>query len=251
MKNQDSWTPSKFVYNNGKLQGSRDPREVSISSRLVADNIAEFYQNSLKEHVKGKLLDLGCGKVPLYAAYKDYSSENICIDWGNSLHKNPHLDYEYDLNQKLVLDDSQFDTIILSDVLEHIRKPELLWSEMSRVMKDDGKIIMSVPFYYWLHEQPHDYFRYTKFALQSLAEEAGFKVIFLEPYGGAPEILADVLSKLLRVIPVIGKPFAMFIQWSTRLFSKTKPGKKLSKRSSDNFPLGYGMIAQKLPVSQR
>src|SRR6267142_5681608 len=71
MKNIELWRPSKFIYRKNKLMGSRDPKEVGISSRLMADIVAAHYDQHLKQHVGGKLVDLGCGKVPLYAAYRD------------------------------------------------------------------------------------------------------------------------------------------------------------------------------------
>ncbi|MGE3825510.1 MAG: hypothetical protein AB7G44_14910, partial [Bacteroidia bacterium] len=98
MRNKEQWKPSKFVYRNGKLYASRDAAEVNVSSRLIADIIASFYEREIKNHVKGKLLDLGCGKVPLYLAYLDFTTEVACVDWPNSLHKNIYLDHEMDLN---------------------------------------------------------------------------------------------------------------------------------------------------------
>ncbi|HRF81361.1 MAG TPA: methyltransferase domain-containing protein, partial [Flavobacteriales bacterium] len=76
-----------------------------------------------------------------------------------------------------------FDTIILSDVLEHIRKPEALVKEMYRILAPGGQVIMNVPFYYGLHEQPFDYYRYTQFALRAITEDAGFAVVELEAIG--------------------------------------------------------------------
>ena len=45
----------------------------------------------------GYLLDLGCGKVPLYLIYKSHITDSICVDWGNSLHGNDYIDSECDL----------------------------------------------------------------------------------------------------------------------------------------------------------
>jgi hypothetical protein len=73
MRNCDDWKASKYVRKNGRLIASRDPKEVGISSRLITDRIAECYDANLKLHAKGRLLDLGCGKVPLYDAYKNMS----------------------------------------------------------------------------------------------------------------------------------------------------------------------------------
>jgi SAM-dependent methyltransferase len=108
------------------------------------------------------LLDLGCGKVPFYARYREYVSETVCVDWSNSLHGNGHVDAECDLTQELPFADASFDTILLSDVLEHIPAPERLWREMARLLKPGGELLSSVPFFYWLHEEPYDYYRYTK-----------------------------------------------------------------------------------------
>src|SRR5688572_16852316 len=135
MKNIDQWQPSKFIFKNDRLQGSRNPSDLNISSRLVADIVASHYQQYLKVYATGILVDLGCGKVPLYGAYKDHVKSNICVDWENTLHKNPFLDKSCNLNEKLPFGDQEFDTILLSDVLEHIYEPQLLWHEMERILK--------------------------------------------------------------------------------------------------------------------
>ncbi len=99
MQNIKKWKPSKFVYKKGKLVASRNKQEVSPASRLMADLIAKFYGNTLPTYAKGNLLDLGCGKVPLYEAYRDKISNCICVDWDNSLHKNEFIDKSVDLDK--------------------------------------------------------------------------------------------------------------------------------------------------------
>jgi SAM-dependent methyltransferase len=245
MKNRDAWTPTKYVYENEKLRASRDPKEVGIGSRLIVDIIAQFYHENLQRHAKGRLLDLGCGKVPLFCAYRDYISDNICVDWANTLHKNVYLDFECDLTKPLPFQDEEFDTIILSDVLEHITQPDILWKEMSRMLSVDGKIIVNVPFYYWLHEKPHDYYRYTEFALRRFVENSGLKVIQLKSIGGAPEIMADIFAKNILRVPRIGRLLALFAQWITFSFIQTAIGKKISEETMNSFPFGYFLIAQK------
>ena len=245
MKNRDTWKPSKYVYRNGKLIASRDPKEVGIGSRLITNLIAEFYNNNLQQHAKGRLLDLGCGEVPLFHAYKDHVTDNICVDWENTPHKNVHLDFECDLTKTLPFQNEEFDTIILSDVLEHIAQPEHLWAEMFRILSTDGKVIMNVPFYYWLHETPHDYYRYTAFALQRFVEISGLKLIQLDCIGGAPEIMADIFAKNILRVPKIGHSLALFSQYLIFAFIKTKFGNKVSAATKANFPLGYFLVAQK------
>jgi len=243
MKNTKAWKPSKFKYANGRLEAHPS---VSIFSRLMAGLVAEHYSVALQDYARGSLLDLGCGTVPMYLAYKDQVEEIICIDWANSEHQSIHLDSVMDLNEPLVnIPDNSFDTIILSDVLEHIRNPEQLLSEISRILKKEGVLLLNVPFFYWLHEKPYDFFRYTKFALEGMMDKVELDVLSLKTIGGSPEILADILMKHLHEIPLFGKLFCWLIHHITWGFIHTPIGKKLSTKTSKNFPFGYFLIARK------
>lgn len=245
MKNRDKWQPSMYIYKNGKLIASRDGREESVGSRLMADLVAGVYDKNLRHYAKGKLLDLGCGKVPLFIAYRDYVTDNICVDWEYTLHKNEYLDFECDLTKVLPFEEGEFNTIILSDVLEHIPQPDHIWKEMCRILSLNGMIIMNVPFFYWLHERPFDYYRYTEFALRRFVEKSGLRLVQLEPIGGTPEILADIFAKHIQFIPLIGNGLAIVIQYITGLFVKTALGKKISGKTTQVFPFGYFLIAEK------
>ena len=216
-----------------------------MASRLSADVIAGCYQRHLPAHAKGRLLDLGCGKVPLYASYQDLVTECVCVDWANTAHKNEYLDKECDLTQALPFADGEFDTIILSDVLEHIPTPEQLCAEMARSLASGGKLIMNVPFYYWLHEEPHDFYRYTEFALRRFVSLAGMELVLLESTGGTPEVLADILAKVLVRVPVIGRVLASVVQSMTLSFVGTRLGGKVSGATRKKFPFGYFLVAVK------
>lgn len=245
MKNIPLWKPSKYEYRKGTLRGSRNETELSLSSRLLADNVAGFYQKYLKDFAKGRLADLGCGKVPLYCEYKKYVDEVICIDWAESFHINSHLDIECNLNEQLPLENEIFDTIILSDVMEHIAEPGLLFREMSRTLRKEGYLLMNVPFYYRIHEAPHDYFRYTEFSLRYFCNACGFNLVKLEVLGGVPEVLLDIVTKSIAYKPIIGKPLAKLFIFFYNLFRRTGLGKRFSESSGKTFPFGYFLIAEK------
>ena len=213
--------------------------------------IATLYDRDLRLHARGRLLDLGCGQVPLYAAYKDIVSECVCVDWANTGHKNLHLDHECDLTQPLPFGEGRFDTVLLSDVLEHIPTPEALCVEISRILAPGGKLLLNVPFYYWLHEEPHDYYRYTQHALRRFIEVAQLSLVSLEATGGSPELLADVLAKHLVHVPLVGKPLASLVQWSVLRFVGTRLGRKVSRSTARLFPFGYFLVAEKSGVVQR
>ena len=244
MQNIDAWHSTKFVRRNGTLRASQDLKAVSAGSRLNVDLVAAFYDRVLPIHAQGRLLDLGCGSVPLYEAYRPYVSDITCVDWERSVHATSHLDHTCDLNGELPFDDGSFDTIILSDVLEHLYKPQTCWQNMSRVLRPGGKLIMNVPFYYPLHEKPFDYFRYTEFALRRFATDSGFSVVELQSLGGAPEVLADISAKLLARRR-LGRGVAIVVQ-SLCLSLRRSARKSRSSNKMARFPLGYAMVAERL-----
>ena len=245
MKNVQNWLPTKFVYQNNKLRGSRDPKQVNIGSRIIVDVVASFYDENLRLHAQGKLVDLGCGNVPLYNSYKEYVNEIYCVDWANSFHENQFLDLVQDLNEPLKIENTSFDTIILSDVLEHIRKPESLIKEMFRILQPNGKIILNVPFFYWLHEEPFDYFRYTRHGLKAMFEDAGFELVYLEPHGGILEITGDMISKFFIVFSFGGKFLSGLTNKVFGFLMFFPLFRKITKATSNKFPLCYGMVVRR------
>ncbi|MFM6933966.1 MAG: class I SAM-dependent methyltransferase [Flavobacteriales bacterium] len=245
MKNIEQWKETKFIFRKGKLRANTNTHFVSLSSRLVADTVANHYQQHALTHFKGKLLDLGCGFVPFYSFYKDQISELTCADWGNSMHQNSFLDVQCDLNEKLPFENDSFDSILLSDVLEHIRKPEELLKEIQRILTNDGVLIMNVPYFYCLHEEPYDYFRYTEFALKSMVADAGLNTKVFHQVGGSMEIMTDLFAKNIRSIPLIGNMGAVISQKVTWQLLKIPFIRKINKKTSVKFPLGYFLVAQK------
>jgi SAM-dependent methyltransferase len=243
MRNQDQWTPTKYLLRGGRLRATRDRREVAVGSRLIADRVARAYDEALKVHARGRLLDMGCGKAPLYGAYSPHVSEVQCVDWSHSPHGLSYVDRECDLTQRLPYADGSFDTIILSDVLEHLAEPMNCWREMNRLLAPGGKVILNVPFYYPLHETPHDYYRYTEHALQRFAELSGFDVLELRPIGGPIEVIADVSGKVLARARM--KPIAAALQSLAGFLADRRPFSRLSGKASRAFPLGYFMVAAK------
>ena len=233
MKNIDKWKPTKFEFNKrGKLVASNNFSYVGAGSRLMANLIAKHYQDAIKDYCKGRLIDLGCGNVPFYMAYKNYILENICVDWGNTAHSNLFLDYECDLTKKLPFKDNEFDTILISDVLEHIPNPDNLWLEMNRILKKGGILMLNVPFFYMLHERPYDFYRYSLFKIKSFCDEFNFEIIKLKPIGGSPEVLTDIFSKHLAKVPKIGAGIAILLQSITMFFINTKLGKKYQRKQA-------------------
>jgi SAM-dependent methyltransferase len=132
----------------------------------------------------------------------------------------------------------------LTDVLEHVFKPWQVIAEVSRTLKSGGKMILAVPFYYWIHERPHDYFRYTEFALRRVCEENHLEVLRLEPYGGVPEIVCDIASKTLATTR-LGRILCSILLRAAIPMLRVNLIRWISKRTCRLFPIGYCLVALK------
>jgi SAM-dependent methyltransferase len=242
MKNAGRWVPTKVVKSrSGGFEPTSDPAVLGAASWLIASRQVAAYEAALRRYARGTLLDMGCGYVPYFEVYRPFVDENVCVDWESSPHSSQYLDEIADLNKPLRFASASFDTVFLADVLEHIAKPWILFPEIARILRPSGHVIIGVPYMYWLHEQPHDYYRYTEFGLRQLAEDAELAPIWLTPYGGAPEILSDIAGKCLRHWDPLCRAWVS----CTALVINSRLGRKLSARTAKSFPLGYVFVAQK------
>ena len=242
MKSKETWKPTKYILSKRGYRASRDLQEVGRGSRFIADVLAKTYTDLLQEHARGALLDLGCGKVPLYQAYAPCVDSVTCVDWAFSLHPSPHLDYKFDLSKKIGIQDGSFDTILATDLLEHIPTPEVLWDEMVRLLKPSGKLILGVPFLYWIHEEPYDFHRYTSYRLEEFCKQRNLNVVHLEPYGGSMEVIADITAKHLAFSRLASSAHLLL----SKAIIKSPIGRGIAAtKTSQRFPLGYSLVAQK------
>lgn len=245
MRDAAGWSPTKYVASaRGGLAASSDPRQVNVASRLITTLVAQAYAAHAPAYCHGRLGDLGCGRVPLYGLYKDRVSEVVCVDWPSSAHASRHIDVQADLASGLPFATASFDTVILSDVLEHISEPSALLGEIRRCLRPRGHLIASVPYMYWLHETPHDYFRYTEHGLRHLLQKADLEVVQLEPLGGSLDVITDLAAKSVTRWRWIGRPLAAFVQSLAMALAMTPPGRRHRRRTARQTPLEYFFVAQ-------
>lgn len=149
-------------------------------------NISDKYMTSASfiHAMKTSIVyDLGAGEAPYREHILKYAKEYKAIDWENSLH-NIKVDIIADLNKKLPISDNVCDTVISFSVLEHLKEPQLMLNEAFRILKPGGNIFLQVPWQWWVHEKPYDFFRYTPFGLSHLFETAGFQNIAVQAQSG-------------------------------------------------------------------
>jgi SAM-dependent methyltransferase len=164
----------------------------------------------------GRLLDVGCGQRPYEHLFRPYVSEYVGIEHEatfehtNAAQSDKKPDLYYD-GKRLPFEDASFDTVLNVQVLEHTPHPGLLVMEMGRVLKPGGTLLLSAPFQFRLHEEPHDYFRYSPHGLRTLCEAAGLEIIETLSQGSLWSVVAHKLNSYLafRVARIGGLAQAM------------------------------------------
>lgn len=125
--------------------------------------------------LRGELLDVGCGSMP----YRDFFSVEryvgLDIDTPRTRVQGA-ADHFYD-GSRFPFPDASFDSVLCNQVLEHVFEPDAFIREMHRVLRPEGRVLLTVPFIWDEHEQPHDFARYSSFGLRALFERNGFRLI--------------------------------------------------------------------------
>jgi len=158
----------------------REMHDPSLLSIFI--NPFFFARRGLFKHVQdlapqitGKTLDVGCGSKPYESLYD--SSEYIGLEYDTPENRSiKKADFFYD-GTNFTFEDNSFDSAVLNQVFEHVFNPNSFLDEVSRILKKDGKLFLTIPFAWDEHEQPVDYARYSSFGIKSILEKHGFEIL--------------------------------------------------------------------------
>ncbi|MDB6132402.1 MAG: Methyltransferase type 11 [Verrucomicrobiales bacterium] len=179
------------------------------ASYIIRRTISEALRTNAA-FLKGKVLDYGCGSRP-YEHFFTEATQYIGGDIESGGHpadrKKADIYFE---EMKVPLPDRELDGVLASEVLEHLFDLPGCLHEFHRLLKPGGRVLVTCPFVWPLHEQPYDFARYTSYALKSEFEKAGFRLVKQERLGTPIEVLgqmylADLLPEfsIVRKIPVL------------------------------------------------
>lgn len=128
----------------------------------------------LAKEIGGLTLDIGCGNKPYEYLYD--VSKYIGLDLKTSIHNvQTFADIFYD-GKHIPVKDNTIDSIVCNQVFEHVFEPDKFLAEINRVLKNNGILLISLPFVWDEHEQPYDYARYSSFGIKFLLEKHGFNI---------------------------------------------------------------------------
>lgn len=182
--------------------------------------------------VSGKVVDVGGARKPDYFDYLKQESVTSVEIVDGLLSK---VDFEKD---KLPYADGYADSVVLANVLEHVYNHAFLVAEVHRILKKGGTLVGFVPFLIQYHPDPHDYFRYTKEALERIFKSAGFSQVQIVTVGRGP--FSVNFNTIVLSFPRLVRVFLFPFYYATDvLFLKLRP------RVGERYPLGYSFILKK------
>jgi SAM-dependent methyltransferase len=134
--------------------------------------------------VTGIVIDLGCGTSPYKEDLVKFTKAYIGVDWGKSSNNQFNVNVFADLTKPLPFKNDYADTIISCQVMEHLPEPGFFLSECYRILKSGGRLFITTPFMWHIHEAPYDYFRFTRYGLEYLLKKCGFVDIEIQENTG-------------------------------------------------------------------
>jgi len=151
-----------------------------------------------------RALDVGCGAQPLradierlgyaYAGADRAASERVAPDHVWDLESPPPASLH-----------AAFDLVVCTEVLEHVARWDAAFVHLARVLADRGRLLVTCPFVYGLHEEPRDFWRPTGHAVRHFADAAGLAVRYERAAGDAWDVLGTVLASA-RLQPASLRP---------------------------------------------
>lgn len=195
----------------------------------------------LHKHAHGRILDAGAGSLAYTHLLTERASEYISLDIADSRARPTVVGTVL----SLPFVDASFDTVFCSQVLEHVPEPKVALKEIERILVPGGVLILTAPHLAYLHNEPHDYFRFTRHGLAHLCNEVGLQVEEIRPAGGLLSFLGHIPSMVgkafLRPVPIVYDAFLTL----NAVWSRTVAwlDERIERRKL--FALNYVVVARK------
>jgi SAM-dependent methyltransferase len=137
-----------------------------------------------RRHARGVLLDVGCGSRPFAPLFEGRVERYLGVDLWASRFLGGRPPDAYARGEALPFRAASMDTVLGLSVLTYLPEPGKLIAEAHRVLRPGGTLLLEFTQMVPLHDEPHDYFRFTRYGAAFLLERAGFEPLEFIPIGG-------------------------------------------------------------------
>jgi SAM-dependent methyltransferase len=176
----------------GRLGLSEPLRKFVAEFPYERESILAFVMRAAKEVPAGaRMADVGAGDAPFRELFAH--TQYATLDWGQSPHEGARAVDIVASADAIPVRDGAFDAALLTQVLEHVPDPRAVLGELHRILAPGGRLYVTVPLVWELHELPHDYYRYTSAGLSELMESAGFDEVTVEARNDTFTTLAQLM----------------------------------------------------------
>jgi SAM-dependent methyltransferase len=170
-------------------------RRFSAELPYEREPILDFVSRVAAETEPGiSVLDIGAGDAPYRELFEH--TRYVTTDWAQSLHPGARGADVVAPADAVPLDDASFGLVLCTQVLEHVPEPSGVLGECFRVLEPGGRLALTVPLLWELHELPHDYYRYTEPGVRYLLDKAGFVEVAVSPRSDGFSTVAQLLRNL-------------------------------------------------------
>jgi SAM-dependent methyltransferase len=154
--------------------------------------ILEFMLQVSEELEPGaRVLDVGAGEQPYRELFGHV--EYVTTDWANSVHPGARRADIVAPADNLPIPDCSFEAAISTQVLEHVAEPANVLRELHRVLVPGGRLYITLPLAWELHEEPFDFYRYTRYGISHLLRASGFTEIDARPRNDCFTTIAQLM----------------------------------------------------------
>ena len=218
----------------------------SPERRYFSPALYSQYQVTLpliQKHAHGRFIDLGCGEMP----YREFVEGRVEVyDSFDVQTRTSGVTYVGDIQNMQAVPSASYDSAACLEVLEHVPDPFQAAREIFRILRPGGVLVLSVPHLSRLHEEPNDFYRYTRYGVRRLLEQAGFQVDDVYQRGSLFSFLGHQASTMLLGLawPV---PLVRQAAWFINKWLITR-GLYRFDRLIDHtglYALGYTAVARK------
>lgn len=168
------------------------------------------YIQKFSKNFNGYILDLGCGTKPYIDLFECKRYIGLELIWGGQ----NNADFFYDGNT-FPFEDSSFDGLVSFQAIYQADNIENIMKEINRVLKINGKILISVPFI-WFDGEKHSERKFSTHYTEKLFIDYGFEIIKREKTN--PNLSSLFLLANVYFNDMIGKITFKFLRRILKLF---------------------------------